>query len=196
MRIESTVAGATAAWLKAITGTRRRTYCRSQRSDSRAWAYRPFRGEVPALHLETPLGAPTVIRPESRGNTGACIASILSGGRSQIMQVSQPRFPVHVRMGWIDFSPALQAYVTQRVRATLGAFASRIRSVRVRIADHEPHDPASRLCAIEVELKPVGALSAVSTGRGVYELVNDATDTILARLSAECGGSEPLSRTA
>jgi len=114
------------------------------------------------------------------------------------MNRTQQPFPVSVRTGWIDFSPALRSYARTRVIMTLGTFASRIRSVTVRVIDHEPHDPATRVCAIEIELKPVGTLSATSTGRNVYESVNQATDTILARLRDQLGldDAEPLSRIA
>ncbi len=114
------------------------------------------------------------------------------------MQRTQLPFPVSVRTGWIDFSPALRAYARTRVTRALGTFAARIRSVTVRVTDHEPHDPATRLCAIEVELKPVGTLSATSTGRDVYESVDQTTATILARLRGKRGlhDAEPLSRIA
>jgi hypothetical protein len=107
-------------------------------------------------------------------------------------------FPVYVRTGWIDFSPALHAYVTRSVIGTLSPFASRIRSVTVRVADHEPHDSATRLCAIDVEVKPVGALLAVSTGRDVYQLIDQAANEVLEKLRAhsEAEGWEPLSRIA
>jgi len=96
-------------------------------------------------------------------------------------------FPVSVHTGWIDFSPALHSYVSTRVIRTLGTFAAGIRSVTVRVIDHEPYDPATRLCAINVELKPVGTLSATSTGRNVYESIDQATETILARLRDKFG---------
>ena len=114
------------------------------------------------------------------------------------MNRTQQPFPVSVRTGWIDFSPALHSYVRTRVIRTLGTFATQIRSVTVRVVDHEPHDPATRLCAIEVELKPIGTLSAATTGRDVYESVDQATETILARLRGMLGldDAEPLSRIA
>ena len=114
------------------------------------------------------------------------------------MNRTQQPFPVPCRTGWIDFSPGLHAYARTRVTKAFSTFAARIRSVTVRVTDHEPHDLATRLCAIEVELKPVGTLSATSTGRDVYESVDQATETILARLRGklrlDC--AEPLSRIA
>ena len=114
------------------------------------------------------------------------------------MNRTQQPFPVNVRTGWIDFSPALHAYAITRVTSAFIVFSARIRSVAIRVTDHEPHDPATRLCAIEVELKPVGTLSATSTGRDVYESVDQATETILARLRGKLrlDRSEPLSRIA
>jgi ribosome-associated translation inhibitor RaiA len=114
------------------------------------------------------------------------------------MNKTHQPFPVSVRTGWIDFSPALHSYARTRILTTLGTFATQIRSATVRVIDHEPHDPATRLCAIEVELKPVGTLSATSTGRDVYESVDQATETILARLLGKLGldDAEPLSRIA
>lgn len=114
------------------------------------------------------------------------------------MNRTQQPFPVSVRTGWIDFSPALHSYARTRVITALGTFATRIRSVTVRVIDHEPHDPATRLCAMEVELKPVGTLSATSTGRNVYESIDQATDTILVRVRGQLGldDAEPLSRIA
>jgi hypothetical protein len=110
----------------------------------------------------------------------------------------QQPFPVHVRTGWIDYSPALHSYASLQVARTLGGFASRIRSVTVRIADHEPHDTASRLCAIDAELKPAGALSTTASGRDPYELVERAAAAMRARLRDErrAGVPRPLSRIA
>ena len=109
------------------------------------------------------------------------------------MNRTKQLFPVGVRTGWIDFSPALHAYASTRVTRAFSTFAARIRCVTVRVTDHEPHDPATRLCAIEVELKPGGTLSATSTGRDVYESVDQATETILAKLrqasARSCGAT-------
>ena len=115
------------------------------------------------------------------------------------MQTAQHPFPVQVQTGWIDFSPALHWYATQKVRSVLQPVASRVRAVTVRIADHEPHDPATRLCAIDVRLKPAGAISATSTGRNVCELVDRATEATLEQLREQHEADvvhEPLSRIA
>ena len=115
------------------------------------------------------------------------------------MQPAQHSFLVHVRTGWIDFSPALQWYATQKVRSVLRPVASRVRAVTVRIADHEPHDPSTRLCAIDIGVKPAGTISATSAGRNVYELVDRAIEASLEKLSEQHEVDvvhEPLSRIA
>ena len=117
-----------------------------------------------------------------------------------LMQTTQHTFPIHVRTGWIDFSPALHWYATQKVRSALRPVASRVRAVTVRIADHEAHDPSTRLCAIDVTLKPAGITSATATGRNVCELVDRATAASLEKLRAQHQAAgvvhAPLSRVA
>src|SRR4051812_33431795 len=98
------------------------------------------------------------------------------------MQTTQHTFPIHVRTGWTDFSPALHWYATQKVRSALRAVASRVRAVTVRIADHEPHDPSARLCAIDVALKPAGTITATAIGRNLCELVDRATEASVEQL--------------
>ena len=115
------------------------------------------------------------------------------------MQTAQHPFPVHVRTGWIDFSPALQWYATQKVRSVLRPVASRVRAVTVRIADHEPQDPSTRVCAVDVALKPAGTISATSTGRNVFEIVDRAAEASLEKLRDRHDAHvvhEPLSRIA
>jgi hypothetical protein len=116
------------------------------------------------------------------------------------MQTAQHPFPVHLRTGWIDFSPALHWYVTQKVRSALRPVASRVRAVTVRIADGEPHDPSTRLCAIDVTLKPAGTISATSSGGNVCELVDRASEASLEKLreqhEADVVVPAPLARIA
>lgn len=115
------------------------------------------------------------------------------------MQTAQHPFPVQVRTGWIHFSPALHWYARQKARAALRPVASRVRAVTVRIADHEPHDPSTRLCAIDVSLKPGGTITATSTGRNVCELVDRATEAAVEKLREQHEADvvhEPLSRIA
>lgn len=107
------------------------------------------------------------------------------------MQSTQRSFPVRVRTGWIDFSPALHAYTRKTVTRTLGSVGSRIRSVTVRFADPEPHHPAARLCVMDVELTPVGTLSATATGPNPQDLVDETAHEILARLSGTVRADRP-----
>jgi Sigma 54 modulation protein / S30EA ribosomal protein len=116
-----------------------------------------------------------------------------------IMETTQHPFPVQVRTGWIDFSPALHWYAAQKVRSALRPVASRVRSVTVRVADHEPHDPATRLCAVDVSLRPTGTVSATSTGGNVSELVDRAAEAIVEKLRRQHEADlvhEPLSTIA
>ena len=69
----------------------------------------------------------------------------------------------------------------------------------MRIADHEPQDPSTRLCAVDVALKPAGTISATSTGRNVFELVERAAEASLEKLRDHNDADvvhEPLSRIA
>ena len=66
------------------------------------------------------------------------------------MRHAQQRFPIDVRTGWVDYSPALRYHASQRIRARLAEFASQIRSVTVLISDDEPHKTGQRCCEIEV----------------------------------------------
>jgi ribosome-associated translation inhibitor RaiA len=158
---------------------------------------RSFRGETPNYILKRRAASRRPIRANvGRGSAGAGIARHWEG--DQIMQITQQPFAVRVHTGWIDFSPALQSYAAAKVTQSLGSFACRIRSVEVRIAEYEPQKPATRLCAIEVELKPVGVLSTTATGHDPYALVDEATNAIVARLRNQrrVDGSEALPRIA
>ena len=115
------------------------------------------------------------------------------------MHTTQDRFPVHVYTGWIDFSPSLHWYAAHNVRSALAAVASHVRSVTVRVADHESHDPSMRLCVIDVTLKAGGTISATATGRNVWQAVECATDAILEKLRAHHQADvvqQPFSRIA
>jgi hypothetical protein len=54
--------------------------------------------------------------------------------------------------------------------------------VTVRIADHEPHDPSMRLCAIDVALRPAGTIATTAIGRNLCELVDRATEASVEKL--------------
>jgi ribosome-associated translation inhibitor RaiA len=106
-------------------------------------------------------------------------------------------FPVHVRTRWIDFSPALRWYTARKIESALQPFASRIRSVYVRITD-VPDDLDSRTCAIQVLIKPFAFASASATGADPYESVDRATQRVRSivqrRLARQ--GSDEKSRVA
>jgi hypothetical protein len=80
---------------------------------------------------------------QSRSNDWRPDCHRLVEGIDAMNRTQQP-FPVSVRTGWIDFSPALPSYARTRVVTTLGTFVGRIRFVTVRVVDNEPHDPATR----------------------------------------------------
>jgi ribosome-associated translation inhibitor RaiA len=92
------------------------------------------------------------------------------------------QFPVDVRTGWIDFSPALRHHASERIRSLLAQFALQVRSVTVRISDAEPHRPAHRRCDIEVMTTHAGAITASSIGLDVFALVNHAAESALEAL--------------
>ena len=79
-------------------------------------------------------------------------------------------FPVHVRMRWLDFSPALQWYTRRRFESALRRFASRIRSVSVRIADGDGlrSGASDRICDVEIFLHPSGSLLASGSAPDAY----------------------------
>lgn len=87
------------------------------------------------------------------------------------------RFPVDVRTGWVDYSPALRYHATERARSVLAGFASRIRSVKVRIADAEPHDLERRRCEVEVLTTDGGPITVSSVGADLFDIVDRALDS-------------------
>jgi hypothetical protein len=101
------------------------------------------------------------------------------------MQSRPQPFPVHIHTGWIDFSPALHAFITTHVREALETFAHRVRAVTIRIADAEAGDRARRVCAIDLELKPVGTIATALAGTDPYDLVHRATRAVRAQLRAQ-----------
>lgn len=119
-----------------------------------------------------------------------------TGEAHHIMPSAQ--FPVRVRTGWVDYSPAVHTYAGTTVARALGGVAAHVRSVTVRIADYEPHDPATRLCAIEVELTSGRTVAATATGRDVHGLIDGAAEAVAARLrnARDAGSAGPLSRIA
>jgi hypothetical protein len=94
------------------------------------------------------------------------------------MRHAPQRFPVDVRTGWLDYSPAFLYHVSQRIRSGLTEFASQIRAVTVRISD-EPRKSAHRRCEIEVMTTHAGQISASSVGVNLYGLIYPAVNSVV-----------------
>jgi hypothetical protein len=94
------------------------------------------------------------------------------------MRDARQQFPVHVRTGWTDYSPALHDHATQRVASRLAGFAPQIRSVIIRIADDASHHARQRRCDIEVVTTHAGPIAASSVGVNPFRLVDGAVDTV------------------
>ena len=93
--------------------------------------------------------------------------------------MTQQTFPVHVRSRWLDYSPALHSHTRTRVEAALGAHASRVRSVKVRLSGGEG-TPEERICEIEVAMRPDGVLTVSASDLDAYR----ATDAAIRRARA------------
>jgi hypothetical protein len=98
------------------------------------------------------------------------------------MHKARQQFPVYVRTGWMDYSPALHHHATERVGSLLAGFAPQIRSVTVRIADDASPNARQRRCDIEVMTKAAGPISASSVGVNPFRLVDGAVDTVFEML--------------
>ncbi len=103
-------------------------------------------------------------------------------------------FPVHVQTGWVDFSPALRWYTARKVESLLEPFASRIRSVAVRITDVEG-DLDRRKCVIHAVLSPSGFVSEAALGMDPYESVDRAAARLRAAMPRRLVG-DGISRVA
>ena len=116
-----------------------------------------------------------------------------------MIEATRPTFPVQVRTGWRDYSPALRWYGAETLKAALETYASRIRSVSLRITDHDADGFDGKNCAIEVALEPFGSVSASCTGADLHHTVDCATERVLAnlrrRIDAEAA-AEPVARIA
>ena len=82
-------------------------------------------------------------------------------------------FPIHVRTEWLDFSPALHSHARTQIGAALHAFRCRIRSVNVKIFDHDS-GPRARRCDIEIVLTASGWLSVSADDTDAYRAVDAA----------------------
>lgn len=92
------------------------------------------------------------------------------------MSQATQAFPVHVRMRWLDFSPALHWYARRRIEHALRRFAARIHRVNVQIADgNGPRGGADdKRCEIEVFLHPSGSLLVSGAASDPYLSVDRA----------------------
>ena len=98
------------------------------------------------------------------------------------MRSDQQPFPIAVRTGWVDYSPALCSHASQRIRSGLAEFASQIRSVAVRFSADEPYTIAHRRCDIEVMTTHAGPIAAWSVGVDLSTLVDRALETVVEML--------------
>ena len=97
------------------------------------------------------------------------------------MRTDQQPFPIDVRTGWVDYSPALRRQASQRMRSRLAEFASQIRSVTVRFSDDEANTIAHRRCDLEV-MTHTGPISALAVGVDLFALVDRVLDTAVEML--------------
>ena len=98
------------------------------------------------------------------------------------MRNTQQQFPIEVRTGWVDYSPALRYHASQRIRSRLAKFAGLIRSITVRFSDDEPRKTAQRRCDIEVMTTGAGPISGSSVGVELFTLVERAVDRVVEAL--------------
>jgi hypothetical protein len=91
------------------------------------------------------------------------------------METAQRTFPIHVRTGWVDFSPALHWHITQKVESALERYGARVRSVTVLVTDQ---DADRKTCAVDVVLRPAGLVAASATGTDAHDVVGRAADRV------------------
>lgn len=98
------------------------------------------------------------------------------------MRDPQFRFPIDVHTGWVDFSPALRYHASEQARARLAGYASRIRSVSIRISDDAPDDVNGRRCEVQVSTTDAGPVTASATGADLYAIVDDGLESVVETL--------------
>lgn len=103
------------------------------------------------------------------------------------MRDAQESFPIDVRTGWADYSPALRHHASQRIRSRLAGVASEIRSVTVRISNDDPRNTAQRRCDIELIPTHAGPISGSSVGVELFTLVDRAVDAVMDMLRQRRG---------
>jgi ribosome-associated translation inhibitor RaiA len=82
----------------------------------------------------------------------------------------------------VDYSPALRYHASQRIGSSLAEFAPRIRSVAVRISNDAPYTTRQRRCEIDVVTTNAGVISASSSGRNLFALVDQALASLVTSL--------------
>ena len=104
------------------------------------------------------------------------------------MRNDQHQFPIEVRTGWADYSPALRYHASQRIRSRLAESAALIRSITVRFSDDEPLTAGQRRCHIEVTTTHAGPISGSSVGVELFTLVERAVDAVVEILRQHTSG--------
>ena len=89
------------------------------------------------------------------------------------------RFPINVRTGWLDYSPALRYQASERIRSHLAEFGPQVRSVTIHISDDGPQRTAQRRCEIEVLTAHAGRISFASVGLDAFTLVARVVDSVV-----------------
>lgn len=95
------------------------------------------------------------------------------------MRKSQQSFPIDVRTGWVDYSPAIRYHASQRIRSRVAEYASLIRSVAVRMSADEPSQMSHRRCDTEVMTVRASPIAASAIGLDLFNLVDGTVDTVV-----------------
>ena len=98
------------------------------------------------------------------------------------MRNGHTRFPINVHTGWVDYSPALRSYASQRIKSRLAEFAPQIRVVTVRISSDGPQMVSRRRCDIEVLTTGAEAITASASGVPMFTVIDRALDTVVRKL--------------
>ncbi len=105
------------------------------------------------------------------------------------MRHVQQQFPIEVRTGWVDYSPALRDHASERIRSLLAEFAPQIRSVTVQISNDPAQSAAQRRCDIEVTTDS-GPIAASSVGAELFTLVERAVNAVVDVLRQRSSGKQ------
>ena len=95
--------------------------------------------------------------------------------KSQEMSVRWRFMQLSIKGHDLDLSDALRAYTERRLRFSLGGFATRLRSVDVRLSDvNGPRGGIDKDCAITIILRQLGVVFARAKGVDAYSTVDCA----------------------